>query len=136
MRLTAPGHRGAAPAPPDVHSNAGESLPHSTQPGEGTQNFRVVARDVADDDVGVAERRELGEPPDDLLDRARDEGRGRDSAIPGGQDFRLHLVGVGGRLADVDVAVERDGPGRPAVGLAALQIERGLVARLVERERG
>src|SRR5207244_13356572 len=88
VRLTAPGHRGAAPAPPDVHSNAGESLPHSTQPGEGTQNFRVVARDVADDDVGVAERRELGEPRDDLLDRARDEGRGGDSAIRGGQDWR------------------------------------------------
>ena len=61
--------------------------------------------------------------------------RGGNPAIPGREDARRHLVGVGDRLADVDVAANRNRSGSPAVGLATLEVERRLVARLVERER-
>src|SRR5262245_41464424 len=128
------------PAPPqrvraEKQLNASESFAHATQTRPRGDDARVIAGDVADDDVGVAERGELGEALDDLVDGAGDEGRRWNAAIAGGKDLSLDGVGVGRRVADVDVAADRDGLGRAPVGLAALEVERGLVACLVDRER-
>jgi hypothetical protein len=41
--------------------------------GEGTQDFRVIVRQMADDDVGVAEGREPAELVHHFGDRAPDE---------------------------------------------------------------
>ena len=69
----------------------------------------MIAGDVADDDVGVAECRKLGEALGDLVDGARDERRRGNAAIARGEHLRFDGVGIGRRVADVDIAADRDG---------------------------
>src|SRR2546427_579835 len=124
--------RGAKP-PSEVLTNR---RPHASKTRERSEDLGRLVGEMADDDVGVAHRPERSETLDDLVHRARNERLPSEPAVSAGERGFEDRLGLARRLADVDVATDRDRRRRAAIDGAALAVVRGLAARLVEREPG
>jgi hypothetical protein len=87
-------------------------------------------------DFGVPEFREAPKPFGDLVDRSSDQGFSRNAATAAAQRVLQYRLRLGRRLADIDVAPQHDGARLLTVNGAALEIQIGLRAGLVEGEAG
>src|SRR2546422_6245051 len=110
--------------------------PHAAKARERSERLGRLVGEMADDAVGVAHRPERPETLDALVHRTRNERLPTEPAVSAGERGFEDRLGLARRLADVDVATDRDRRRRAAIDGAALAVVRGLAARLVERESG
>src|ERR1700724_2659131 len=91
---------------------------------------------MAHEDVGVPDFPESPKLLCNFVNGPRDQGFCRNAAITLAQRALQHLLCLGRRLADINVAPQRDSAWLPAVSGASLTVEIGLHARLFAGEAG
>src|SRR5215471_5596174 len=107
-------------------SRLGYCRAHRRQSLQGTQDLRLVVGEMAYEDVGVPDFREGPKLLRDFVDRSRDQGFCRHATIALAQRSLQHGLALGVRLANVNVAPQRDGARLFTVSGAALAINVGL----------
>jgi hypothetical protein len=91
-----------------------------------SQHLWLIVSEMAHEDVGVPDFPESPKLLCNFVNGPRDQGFCRNAAITLAQHALQHLLCLGRRLADINVAPQRDSAWLPAVSGAPLTVEIGL----------